>query len=645
MKKTLLFLTIVTLLTWTHSLHAANTECAGIETSHTDGNPFADGYKYEFKTTGTEVSVSFEMLDEKDGVVAFLWNKTVGFTEVQMTHIEGRKFTVNLQNQSIGQEITLACKFAYAGGMSVTKDFKYTVGNKCSLGEEDPDTEAPQNITSTIGKITHNSIELLLNGTDDSGVVIYEISYNGIVKTTSGASGVEKPYLITGLSASTAYTFSVVGKDATGNTSSAVTVSGTTTENLNTECVGITTDVDQGNPLDLGCKYEFKTVGADVVVTLELLDTKVGLIAFLWDKTNGFRELAMTHDSGQKYKYTLEGQTIGSKVTIACKFAYAGGLTVIKDLQYTVGEDCTGGEGEEDTEAPSSFSATLEGITSSSVQLKLNGTDNSGIVIYEITYGEITKIVSGVSGVEKAYTISDLFSGKTYEFSIIARDAAGNQAVNNPIIINAATLERVNECRGEKGHFGTPGEKKVRFEIETRSNGDVLINLFPIDVTKQLVFAEVQSTKGNYQMNVNGTSGTADIVGLEDKAEIGVRFLYRLNDMPGNDMTSETLLMNDANIIYYVVGNNCGYTGINENAEGKTLVVYPNPVKNELRVKSEIGIESILIYSTNGQLVQTTNVGGLLEKTLNVENLIPSTYILVVNKSDKTVSSQKIIKQ
>jgi hypothetical protein len=40
------------------------------------------------------------------------------------------------------------------------------------------------------------------------------------------------------------------------------------------------------------------------------------------------------------FKYTLTGQTSGSIITYACKFAFAGGAAVTKYFKYTVGDAC-----------------------------------------------------------------------------------------------------------------------------------------------------------------------------------------------------------------------------------------------------------------------------------------------------------------
>ena len=74
--------------------------------------------------------VQAKLLDEdKDGVVAYIWKKAP-FTEYPMTATDDG-FAVTIPNQLQGEVIDLACKFAYAGGMSVTKYYEYTVGNNC----------------------------------------------------------------------------------------------------------------------------------------------------------------------------------------------------------------------------------------------------------------------------------------------------------------------------------------------------------------------------------------------------------------------------------------------------------------------------------------------------------------------------------
>ncbi len=98
-----------------------------------------------------------------------------------------------------------------------------------------------------------------------------------------------------------------------------------------------------------------------------------------------------------------------------------------------------------DSEAPTAFSASVGIVASDAVELLLTASDNSGSVNYTITYGESATEVStsGVSGVQKSYTINGLTPSTAYSFSIVAKDPAGNVAANNPQTVNATTLASI----------------------------------------------------------------------------------------------------------------------------------------------------------------------------------------------------------
>lgn len=98
------------------------------------------------------------------------------------------------------------------------------------------DTEAPAAFTAKAGAVASDGIELLLHATDNSGSVNYTVSYGEgpTVVNAGGISGVEKSLLISGLTPSTSYTFSVSVKDATGNeaSNSPITVQSSTSSAL-----------------------------------------------------------------------------------------------------------------------------------------------------------------------------------------------------------------------------------------------------------------------------------------------------------------------------------------------------------------------------------------------------------------------------
>ena len=227
-----------------------------------------------------------------------------------------------------------------------------------------PDTVAPTNFTATVGAVTSDSVELLLNATDNFGAITYQIS-GGATQTVYGTSGVQKSEIISGLSPSTNYTFTISASDAAGNTAvnNPITLNATTLSNINTACNGTSNLASQG-AFSTGYKYGFQTVGTDVKITFELLDTdKTGVVAYLWKQTP-FGETPMTNVSGKKFTHTITGQTIGSTINYAVKFAYAGGLSVTKYYSYVVGDACTLGV--------ENFSTSQETVYPNPVETVLN---------------------------------------------------------------------------------------------------------------------------------------------------------------------------------------------------------------------------------------------------------------------------------
>jgi beta-glucanase (GH16 family) len=199
------------------------------------------------------------------------------------------------------------------------------------------DTQIPTNFTATVGAVTSSSIELLLNSNDNSGSVVYGVTYGSNSTSAAGTSGVQKSFVITGLNPTTNYSFSVRASDLAGNNAAnnPIILNATTSGVIG--CNGTSSAAQEGS-FSTGYNYAFETIGTtNVKVTFELLDTdKIGLVAFLRKQTP-LSEVQMTNVSGRTFSYTLTGQTPGSTISYAVKFAYTNGLSVTQYFQYVVG--------------------------------------------------------------------------------------------------------------------------------------------------------------------------------------------------------------------------------------------------------------------------------------------------------------------
>ncbi|WP_181369425.1 fibronectin type III domain-containing protein [Flavobacterium album] len=480
-----------------------NTPCAGTSNAAAEGT-FSTGYTYSFQTTGNSVTATFQLLDtDKVGVVAYLWQQTP-FVEWPMTASPGLTFTKTVTDLTPGTVVSFGVKFAYAGGLSRTLYYSYTVGDNCT---GTVDTEAPTAFTATVGTITPTSVQFLLNGTDDSGSLIYTISYNGTSVNLSGNSGSQQAYVLNGLDADTIYNFTVTAADLAGNMAANNPISLTATTLAPTSsvpCTGTGTEAQQGS-FSTGYSYSFQTVnGSDVVVTITMLDTdKVGVVAYLWTQTP-FTEAPMQNAGGLTFTKTLTGQTPGATIGLAVKFAYSGGLSATAYIPYVVGQDC---ELPEDTEAPANFTATAGTITSDSVEILLNGTDNSGTVIYTVTYGSETVTVTGTSGVATSVVIDGLDPETAYSFNVEAADEAGNEAANNAIVVDATTLMIDNDA---------PADFTATVGTVTATTVQILLN--GTDNSGSVTYTITYNGQTTTVTGVSGEQTTVTINGLSPEA-------------------------------------------------------------------------------------------------------------------------------
>lgn len=98
----------------------------------------------------------------------------------------------------------------------------FYVGNIYTYKENTVDTEKPVMVSAALASKTHNSATLTLEATDNNSKVKFHIvdATNSINVTTGLADqGTDFEYTVTGLTAETAYNFTVTAEDAAGNVS------------------------------------------------------------------------------------------------------------------------------------------------------------------------------------------------------------------------------------------------------------------------------------------------------------------------------------------------------------------------------------------------------------------------------------------
>jgi beta-glucanase (GH16 family) len=284
-----------------------------------------------------------------------------------------------------------------------------------------PDNEIPINFSASVGEITGNSVELLLNSTDNSGNIEYNVNYGGLSSTFLANSGIQKSAVITGLTPNTNYIFSITAKDLAGNEAinNPITLSATTLAESTLICEG-TSNLAQEGSFTTGYNYKFTSEGTNVTITYTLLDTdKVGVVAYLW-RQNPFGETPMTQVSGNTFTHTLTDQTIGSTINYGVKFAYSGGLSVTNYYAYVVGSACTAGV--ENLNKEFFFQNPVKDFLEIKSDKQING-----IEIYDATGALVIKNTSS----SQKYDINKLKNG-IYQLVIFT----GNSSYFEKIIVN-----------------------------------------------------------------------------------------------------------------------------------------------------------------------------------------------------------------
>lgn len=336
-----------------------------------------------------------------------------------------------------------------------------------------PDTEAPTvptNLQST--NVTSSSITLSWTASSDNvGVTGYDIYQNDSYFATSLTTS----YNVTGLSASTTYSYSVKAKDAAGNVSSS-----SSTLNVTTDVEVISYCASQGN----NANYEWiagvaigsfnNTSGTakytdytSMTVNVESGNTAVTLTpGFASSTYNEYWKIwidlntdgdfddanELVFDAGSMSNTTVSGtmtipasaEGVTSRMRVSMK--YNGAQTACESFSYGEVEDYTVSIAAltPDTEAPTAPTNLAAGnVTQTTLTLTWNAaTDNVGVTEYEIFQGGSS--IGTATGTSS--NISSLTASTTYSFYVIAKDAAGNVS-NSSNTVNITTLdESITYC-------------------------------------------------------------------------------------------------------------------------------------------------------------------------------------------------------
>ena len=389
----------------------------------------------------TDIRLTMSATDNWEGMITYFISRAGAEDIVLTNNASGETVTYDVTGLVSDATYTFSIVATDAAGNAcVAKNCSATLS---AAG----DVTAPTGVTVSAKPLTDTSVELSLFANDDyDGDITYTITYAGGKQNTSATRGTKKKITIEGLSASTAYTFSVVAADAAGNEATAVVANATTFSGnlaLNKECVagGEAYPAVRANNNNLGDRWA--SGGGDMAknwwaVNLGgVYDVKNIRISFE-DACPTNYDLMASYD-GENYTliqnyatepnhanngaggwndYPVNAQARWLKIVAhTATFNNAYGVSIWEFQAY--------GTPAVDAVAPVVTSFTANGTSQSTIELHAQATDNFCGALTYIFYNnaeeEIGRVENVAYGTQADYTATGLTSG-SHTFKVKAFD-------------------------------------------------------------------------------------------------------------------------------------------------------------------------------------------------------------------------------
>lgn len=360
-----------------------------------------------------------------------------------------------------------------------------------------PDATAPTAPTNLVASGTTSSSTNLswTAATDNVGVSGYDI-YSGATLLGSTAT---TSYTVSGLSASTTYSFTVKAKDAAGNVSAASNnVSVTTTVASISYCAsqGNSTADEKIGRVAIGSINNASTGTAGYEnftaqsTSAARSSSQTITITPAWTATAYAEGYAVFIDYNQDGDFADAGETVWTKAAstttpVSGTFtipstATLGATRMRVSMKYnaipTSCEAFSYGQVEDytinitaataDTTAPTApTSLAASGTTASATTLSWTAsTDNIGVTGYDVYQG--TSVIGTTTAT--SYSVSGLTASTTYTFSVKAKDAAGNVSTTSNAVNVTTLTNTVTYCTSQGN--STADERIGRVAIGSINN-------------------------------------------------------------------------------------------------------------------------------------------------------------------------------
>ncbi|MDI1256860.1 MAG: GEVED domain-containing protein [Flavobacterium sp.] len=556
-----------------------------------------------------------------------------------------------------------------------------------------PTTLAASGTTATTTNLSWTA------STDNVGVTGYDVYQGGVFKATVTTT----TYAVTGLTASTAYSFYVIAKDAAGNVSAA-----SNTASVTTTAVTIAYCASQGNSIadeqigrvQVGTINNASTGGTGytdfTAISTNLTQNTAYTLTVTptWTATAYSEGYAAWIDYNKDGDFADAGEQVFTKATstttpatgsftvpatatlgatrMRVSMKYNATPTSCEAFSYGQVEDYTVNivAGTADTTAPTApTTLAASGTTATTTNLTWTAsTDNVAVTGYDVYQGTTLKATVTTT----SYAVTGLTAATAYTFSVKAKDAAGNISASSNVASVTTLSAAAAYCTSQGNSTADERIGKVAFgTISNTSTGTAGYENFTalssnatrgtaytITITPawtSTVYSEGYAVFIDYNQDgdfvdagetvfTKATSTTTPATGsftIPTTATLGATRMRVSMKYNGTPTACEAFSYGQ--VEDYTVNIVSAAKGSEDAIASKLeFKLFPNPVKDALLNVSDISENAT--YRIVNTLGQELGKGKIVNGTVTVSNLTAGAYLLEVTADGQT-AVKRFIKQ
>nr|ABM54818.1 thermolysin metallopeptidase precursor [Flavobacterium columnare] len=400
------------------------------------------------------------------------------------------------------------------------------------------------------------------------------------------------------------------------------------------------------------------------------------------DIGNAFNITGITITKAEKIAFRTESVYLSANSTYAN--ARTGAIQAATDLYgagspeviattnawYAVGIGAAYSGGTSDTTAPTTpTNLVASGTTSTSTTLSWTAsTDNVGVTGYNI-YNGTTLLASSST---TSATVSGLTASTTYNFTVKAKDAAGNLSVaSNAVLVTTSAGSSITYCASKGssqadewidyvalngmtntttadagyGNFTSKiaplpyGSNTITFSAGFAGNSYTEYWSVWIDYNKNGTFESTEKVATGSSSSSGNLTGTFTVptTALAGQTRMRVQMKYgsastACETFSYGEVEDYTVNVGAAAIAGITFG-----TEISDEANNYNMEIYPNPSNGLLNIRTlDDRTVSYQIYNLMGQPLKS----GTLNQEINVSDLAAGMYVIEINDGQKTLAKK-----